>query len=98
MEASFLRQSRRLNPDLGGFRDSSSRAVVVLPDAPAPVPTSLGLNPSVYTIQPTGEASSGAAPHLSLDNIQGIATGFLQMQPEAVSTSALLDLDLDVDA
>jgi hypothetical protein len=52
----------------------------------------------VYTIQPTGEASSGAAPHLSLDNIQGIATGFLQMQPEAVSTSALLDLDLDVDA
>ncbi|KAF8666476.1 hypothetical protein HU200_053587 [Digitaria exilis] len=38
------------------------------------------------------------APHLSVGMIQGIAIGFLHMQPSVVSASALLDLDNDDDA
>jgi hypothetical protein len=35
---------------------------------------------------------------MSLSVIQGMATGFLKMPPEAVSTAALLKLDEDDEA
>nr|CAB3451916.1 unnamed protein product [Digitaria exilis] len=36
---------------------------------------------------------SSVAPYLNIETIQGIATGYLQIQPGAVSAAALLELD-----
>ncbi|KAF8752694.1 hypothetical protein HU200_011935 [Digitaria exilis] len=51
-------------------------------------------NPGVYTAQVEG--SSVTAPYLDVGTMQGIA-GFLQIQPEAVSAAALLELDAEAD-
>ncbi|RCV33250.1 hypothetical protein SETIT_7G068400v2 [Setaria italica] len=50
--------------------------------AAAPAPTPL-------------EAVPSPAPHLSVENVQGIATGFLQIQPMVVSAEALNKLNGD---
>ncbi|CAL5091738.1 unnamed protein product [Urochloa decumbens] len=80
LESSFVRRSLRLNPDVGGFRDAESQA-----EATA--------YPNVYSAAPVD--ATVVAPHLSMENIKGIATGFLQIQPEAVSPALLLELDDD---
>jgi hypothetical protein len=99
LEASFLRL--HLNPDLGGFRNSSNAreasiyaplASPVCADALVPISSS-----PLYVGVPAG-ATSSAAPMLSLSIIQGMATEFLKMPPEAVSVAFLLELDEDVEA
>ncbi|CAN6334420.1 unnamed protein product [Urochloa humidicola] len=80
MEAPFVRRSRRLNPECGGFRNQASAQAAAD-------------NPSVY--MPIPLPSDAPATHLSVDIIQGIATNFLGIQPEAVSAAALLELDND---
>jgi hypothetical protein len=99
LEASFLRL--HLNPDLGGFRNSSNAreasidaplASPVRADALVPISSS-----PLYVGVPAG-ATSSAAPMLSLSIIQGMATEFLKMPPEAVSVAFLLELDEDVEA
>lgn len=52
--------------------------------------------PTPLAIIPPGPSMTGAAPHLSKEILQGIATGFLQIQPEAAS-AALLDQDNEDD-
>jgi hypothetical protein len=100
LDASFLHRSRRINPNLGGFRNQAAAqeaAALVVEEAPVPADPLVAVsNPSVYSAQPS--TSSLVAPHLSLASIQGMATGFLQMLPEAVFAAVLLDLDLDDDA
>ncbi|CAN6371676.1 unnamed protein product [Urochloa humidicola] len=79
----FVRRSKRLNPDHEGYRtEELKEAAVGYPD--------------IYA----GPASNAAevAPYLSLENIQGIATQYLKIQPEAVSADVLLELDRDDDA
>lgn len=51
------------------------------------------LNPSTFTASAVD--ADVVAPHLPLDLIQSVATGYLQIQPEAVSAAALLELDDD---
>ncbi|CAN6181582.1 unnamed protein product [Urochloa humidicola] len=80
MEVPFVCCSRRMNPECGGYRNQESAQAA--PD-----------NPSVYTSAPI--ASEAPAPYLSVDTIQGMATNFLGIQPEAVSAAALLELDND---
>jgi hypothetical protein len=85
LDVSFLRCSKRLNQDLGGYCDHASASAAAL----------------VHQVQPTYEAvaveDADVPLHLSLATIQGMATGFLQLQPEAVAAAALLELDEDDD-
>ncbi|CAN6223982.1 unnamed protein product [Urochloa humidicola] len=80
LEKDFVRRSRRLNPEVGGFRDAESQQQAMA-------------NPSVYNAAPVD--ASVVATHLSVSNIQGIGVNFLKMQPKAVSAAVLLDLDDD---
>ncbi|CAN6248991.1 unnamed protein product [Urochloa humidicola] len=80
LEAPFVRRSRRLNPECGGFRNQASAQAAAD-------------NPSVY--MPVPLPSDAPATHLSVDIIQGIATNFLGIQPEVVFAAALLELDND---
>lgn len=68
LDVKFVCRSKRLNKDLGGYKDESSAAVAV------------ELQEAVQAIVPyEGNASSSGmpTPHLFLENVQGIATGFL---------------------
>ncbi|CAL4888967.1 unnamed protein product [Urochloa decumbens] len=80
LEPPFVRRSRRLNPECDGFRNAASTAAAAD-------------NPSVYEVQ--SEQAVSPAPYLSVENIQGMAVSFLEIQPEAVSAAALLELDND---
>lgn len=75
----FLRRSTRLLQSQGYKDDVSEEKKTT--------------NPPVYVAHP-GDASA-IAPHLTIDNMQGIATGYLKMQPRAVSAATLLELDDD---
>lgn len=79
LDVQFLRRSSRLAQDQGFLNDASASQALD--------------NPLQYAARQVG--SGAPAPHLPLDNIQGIATGFLQIQPGAVSAAALLELDDD---
>ncbi|KAF8661800.1 hypothetical protein HU200_056755 [Digitaria exilis] len=79
LDASFLRRSKRLSKD-HGFRTDEQAAEA-------------SNNPSIYEAHVVSSAI--VAPHLSIDAIQGMATGYLRMQPEAVSAATLLELDVD---
>ena len=79
----FLRRSKRISNLRGGFKDAESAKKAKQPTVDDPV------EPMPLAIIPP---SQDAAPHLSKEILEGIATGFLQIQPEAVS-SALLDED-----
>ncbi|CAO2165701.1 unnamed protein product [Urochloa humidicola] len=80
LERKFVRRSVRLNPDVGGFKDASSQQQAAD-------------NPLIYSSSVA--VPSKVAPYLSMANIQGIATNFLQIQPQAVSPATLLELDDD---
>ncbi|CAN6174190.1 unnamed protein product [Urochloa humidicola] len=79
----FVRRSKRLNPDHDGFHSEEGKAAA-------------STFPNIYSSSAVNTAH--VAPHLSIDNIQGIATQYLKIQPEAVSACALLELDCDDDA
>lgn len=79
LDVAFLRRSARLNHE-GGFRSQASAAVACS-------------NPSPFAAQPMD--ASVVAPHLSVGNIQEIASGFLKMPPGDVLVAALLELDDD---
>lgn len=79
LDDSFLRRSKRLAKKFDGYKDAESakkgkETAVVIDDEPMP----LAIIPP-----PVNEA----APHLPRDFIEGIATGFLQIQPETVSVA-----------
>ncbi|KAF8641889.1 hypothetical protein HU200_067597 [Digitaria exilis] len=78
LDVAFLRRSARLAQDDGFINNASAEAAAAD-------------NPSVYTAQHAGPSS--VAPYLNIETIQGIATGYLQIQPGAVSAAALLELD-----
>lgn len=69
LDVVFLRRSKRLNSNLDGFRSEEAAQEAAN-------------NPSIYNVATSDEAN--VAPYLSIDNIQGMATGFLQIQPEVV--------------
>lgn len=75
----FVRHSSRLNNPRSGF--ISEQAMVEAADFP-----------NIYQ-GTTAEAVLDPAPHLSSELIKGIATRFLQIQPEAVSAAVLEELD-----
>lgn len=79
LDVAFLRRSARLNQG-DGFRSQESAATA-------------SLNPSSFVAQPVD--TSVVPPHLSVDNIQGIASNFLKMPLADVSATALLELDDD---
>ena len=81
----FLRRSKRISNLRGGFKDAESAKKAKQPTVDDPV------EPMPLAIIPPSQ-DAAAAPHLSKEILEGIATGFLQIQPEAVS-SALLDED-----
>ncbi|CAN6234416.1 unnamed protein product [Urochloa humidicola] len=74
----FVRRSKRLNPDHGGFRDAASAEAAAA-------------NPSIYA--PVVDASSSLPAHLTINIMQGPAEGFLKMQPGVVYAATLLELD-----
>ncbi|KAF8662441.1 hypothetical protein HU200_056026 [Digitaria exilis] len=78
LDVAFLRRSARLAQDDDFINNASAEAAVAD-------------NPSVYTAQ--HGSSSSAAPYLNIETIQGIATGYLQIQPGAISAAALFELD-----
>jgi hypothetical protein len=102
LEACFLRHSRHLNPDLGGYRDhASAQAVTVAATAVGNPPVHADALVVVSDPSPLPCYYLGAVlicSHLPLSTIQGMAMGFLKMQPEAVSAAAFLELDDDDDA
>ncbi|TVU20466.1 hypothetical protein EJB05_36674, partial [Eragrostis curvula] len=79
----FLRRSGRLNDSLQGFKDASSAA------AAAEGPSEL----HQYIGRFDRDAGAAPPPHLSVENAQAIAAGFLKMQLTAVSDAALLASD-----
>ncbi|CAO2187054.1 unnamed protein product [Urochloa humidicola] len=79
LDPDFRRRSKRLNPDIGGFRNKESEAKA------ADFPT-------IYTGS-ADNASNAPAPHLSATLMEGIAVNYLQMQPGAVSAAILDELD-----
>ncbi|CAN6243644.1 unnamed protein product [Urochloa humidicola] len=85
LEDSFVRCSKCLNPEVGGFHDAASAQAAQ--DYPIIYAKALAVVP------PEQDDLPPAAPHLLVDCIQSIDVGFLQMQPSVVSTTALLDLD-----
>ena len=93
MDDSFLRRSRRIANKLGGYKDAASAKAANQVKAPStteedvadPFPLAIILGPSNY----------GPAPHLSKEILEGIATGFLQIQPEAASTAFLEKDNID---
>ncbi|CAO2170277.1 unnamed protein product [Urochloa humidicola] len=82
LDRPFVRRSKRLNPDNNVFRTEEGKAAA-------------STFPNIYSRSVASAAH--VAPHLSIDNIQGIATQYLKIQPEAVSACALLELDCDDD-
>ncbi|CAN6221448.1 unnamed protein product [Urochloa humidicola] len=82
LEEGFVRRSRRLNPEIGGFRDAASAQAAQ--DYPV-------IYAKPLVVVPPEQAS--VAPYLPVDCIQNIGVGFLQMQPSVVSAAALFDLD-----
>ncbi|CAD6221146.1 unnamed protein product [Miscanthus lutarioriparius] len=83
LDDGFLRRSKRISNLRGDFKDAESAKKAKQPTVDDPV------EPMPLAIIPP---SQDAAPHLSKEILEGIATGFLQIQPEAVS-AALLDED-----
>lgn len=82
LEDKFLHCSKRLNHDLQGFRDAASKEQAEdFPD--------------IYTGKVDLQQGADLAPHMSPTVIHGIAMGFLQIQPEAMSTAILEELDDD---
>ena len=77
LDDSFLRHSRRIANKLGGYKDAASAKAdnqvkepsTTEEDVADPFPLAIILGPSNYI----------AAPHLSKDILEGIATGFLQI-------------------
>jgi hypothetical protein len=92
----FLRRSKRLNPDLSGFRNSSKARAASIdapPASPVRVDACVPISSSPPYVAVPVDATSPAAPLLSLSVIQGMVTEFLKMPPKAVSAAALLELD-----
>ncbi|CAO2187981.1 unnamed protein product [Urochloa humidicola] len=85
LDGDFVRRNRRLNPEVGGFRDATSAQAAQ--DYPAIYAKPLTVVPPEHDDLPP------AAPHLPVDCIQSIGVGYLQMHPSVVSAAALLDLD-----
>nr|TKW21255.1 hypothetical protein SEVIR_4G171500v2 [Setaria viridis] len=86
LDVKFVRRSKRLNKELGGFRDEASAAAVEEHQE------------ALQAIVPyEGKASSSRmpTPHLSIENVQGIATRFLQIEPVVVIAQILHLLDDD---
>ncbi|KAL6660893.1 hypothetical protein ACP70R_000277 [Stipagrostis hirtigluma subsp. patula] len=81
LDVTSLRRSKRLNPDLQGFRDAASVAEL----------GGQGQRDQVGG----GASSSSAPPHLSVENIQAIGHGFCKMDPADVSEEALNKSDSD---
>ncbi|KAF8724294.1 hypothetical protein HU200_021323 [Digitaria exilis] len=86
LEAKFVPRSVRLNKEVDGFKDEASAAAAASVDMQAIMP---------YAAKASSYGKP--APHLSVENVQGIATGFLQIQPVAVS-AAILDVSDDEQA
>nr|XP_034583626.1 uncharacterized protein LOC117846530 [Setaria viridis] len=91
MEDVVLRRIKRLNADVGGFRNEKSALEAT--DYPTPIE----VVPPMYSGTADIGASPSPVPHLPIDTIQSMATGFLQMQPNAIGVVALLELDNDDD-
>lgn len=81
LDVAFLRCSARLNQEEGYINEASAVAALA--------------NPSIYLGHTSAPAAAEVPPYLSIDNIQGMDSGFLQMQTGAVSAPALLELDED---
>jgi hypothetical protein len=79
----FPRRSFRLNQGKAEFRTKDDALTAAA-------------FPSFYSAE-TQDAFV-VALYLPIDSIQGMATGFLRIQPSVVFVAALLDLDLDDDA
>lgn len=77
----FLKRSAKLAQG-DGFIDNASV------DAAA-------ADPSIFMGQTSSSTALQAPSYPSIENIHGLVSGFLQMQPETVSAAALLELDDD---
>lgn len=80
LETEFLRCSKRLNQDVDGFKDAESA------HAEKTTPTSTLLKLLLVLV------SCLPPPNLFIANIQGITTGFLQIQRGAISEAVLTNL------
>lgn len=77
LEDIFLRRSKRLNPDVQGFRNTESETIAQEYLA-------------IYSRSATGP-SLAPAPHPSIDVVQGIISDFLQMKPGVESAVIIKD-------
>ena len=90
LDDSFLRRSRRIANRLGGYKDAASAKAANQVKEPFTEEEDVA-DPCPLAIIP-GPSNYGAAPHLPKEILEGIATGFLQIQPKAAS-AALLEKD-----
>ena len=90
LDDSFLRHSRRIANKLGGYKDAASAKAANQVKETFTVEEAVA-DPSPLAIIP-GPSNYGAAPHISKEILEGIATSFLQILPEAAS-AALLEKD-----
>lgn len=92
LEDKFCRRSTRLSAKKQGFKsaaDAKKAQKEVPVSAFEPVP--LAIIPA-----PAPTPAPAPAPYLTADVLEGIGTGFLQIQPESVSAALLLN-DVDDD-
>ena len=90
LDDSFLRRSRRIANKPGGYKDVASAKAANQVKEPFTAEEDV-VDPCPLAIIP-GPSNYGAAPHLPKEILEGIATGFLQIQPKAAS-AALLEKD-----
>ena len=85
LDDNFLRRSKRISEKLQGYKnvESAQKAKEAEETMEETEPMPLAVIPP---------AATEAAPHLSVEIMEGIARGFLQIQPESVS-AALLNKD-----
>ncbi|TVU49372.1 hypothetical protein EJB05_00680, partial [Eragrostis curvula] len=92
----YLRRSNRLRQAEGYHHNAAPEgmvddaALVEVPVGEAPVAMEHApMEMQLYVPAPADQNIEAPAPHLSIENIQAIGTGFVQLQPSAVTAAAL---------
>lgn len=98
LDDNFLWRSKRLSSKMQGYKDAASASKAKKTDETKIPDENMENMEVIEEAMPLAlfpPSDSAVAPHLSADILQGIATGFLQIQPESVSTALLKKDNLD---
>lgn len=95
LDDNFLRHSKRLSSKMQGYKDAASASKAKKTDETKSPNENIEVIDEASPLPIIPPSGSAVAPHLSADILQGIATGFLQIQPESVSAALLKRDHLD---